>query len=144
MDATLYENDFYAWATRNAKLMREGKLSEIDVDHIAEELEEMSGSQRRELVSRLAVLTAHLLKWQYEPELRGRSWKLTIMSQRDNLADLLDESPSLKSQSGPLLPKAYGRAKRYASIQTGLSETAFPDLCPYSFDQLIDPDYWPK
>ena len=83
-----YEEDFYAWTTHNVKLLREGKLSEIDVEHIAEEIESMGKSEKRELLSRLAVLMAHLLKWKFQPARRSKSWALTIKNQRIELDDL--------------------------------------------------------
>jgi hypothetical protein len=69
----LYEKDFYAWANKNAELLRTGKLSEVDAENIAEELETMGRSEKRELTNRLAVLLAHLLKWVFQPELRSNS-----------------------------------------------------------------------
>src|SRR5579872_5517180 len=93
-----YEKDFYAWAVHNARLLRAGKLSEIDVENIAEEIESMGKSEKRELISRLAILLSHLLKWKCQPERRSRSWKLTIKEQRFELIDLLAESPSLKHE----------------------------------------------
>ncbi|CAN5793341.1 hypothetical protein BH10CHL1_BH10CHL1_09820 [soil metagenome] len=60
--AQVYEQDYYTWLTANANLIRQGKLAEIDVDHIAEELEALSKREKRELVSRLTILLAHLLK----------------------------------------------------------------------------------
>ena len=73
-----YEQDFFAWAMKNAELIRQGRLSEIDAEHIAEELEDMGGSSKRELTNRLGVLLAHLLKWKYQPEQRSSSWSGTI------------------------------------------------------------------
>lgn len=96
MSRTLYEQDFYAWANRNAQLIRAGKLSEIDVENIAEELEGMGRSEKRAFINRLAILLAHLLKWHFQPALRSRSWQYTIRAQRDQLYDLLEDSPSLK------------------------------------------------
>ncbi len=73
-----YEEDFYAWALNNADLLRQGRFTEIDVDNIAEELESMGRSERRQLANRLEVLLAHLLKWRYQPARRGNGWRYTI------------------------------------------------------------------
>jgi len=81
----LYDRDFYAWANEQAALLRAGKLSDADVANIAEEIESMGRSEKRELVSRLVVLLLHLLKWQYQPARRGRSWQVTIENTRDEL-----------------------------------------------------------
>jgi hypothetical protein len=79
-----YETDFYAWALHNAQLLREGKFSELDVDHLVEELEDM-GNNKPELASRFIILIAHLLKWEYQPERRGRSWERSIDEQRSQI-----------------------------------------------------------
>ena len=76
--ATTYENDIVAWAKEQAYLLRSGKLSALDIEHIAEEIEDVGKSEQRELASRMAVLLAHLLKWQYQPERQSRSWQRTI------------------------------------------------------------------
>jgi hypothetical protein len=94
----LYDRDFHAWAQEQASLLRSGRLSEADVNHIAEEIESMGKTEKRELVSRLTVLLLHLLKWRYQPERRGRSWEATIRVQRGLLADHLTDNPSLKAQ----------------------------------------------
>jgi len=140
----LYEKDFYAWANKNAELLRAGRLSEVDAGNIAEELETMGRSEKRELTNRLAVLLAHLLKWVFQPELRSNSWKYTIRGQRDDILDILEESPSLRSEIDERLVKAYEKATRLAAEQTGLEEGNFPANCPYSFDQAMDKDFWPE
>jgi hypothetical protein len=125
--AETYEQDFYAWAIHNAELLRQGRLSEIDVEHIAEELECMGRSERRELMSRLAVLLAHLLKWVYQPHRRSRSWRAAIEGQREDLKVLLEESPSLKPELEQKLNEAYRRAKRknrLVSIKTAFLKSA--------------------
>jgi len=138
-----YEKDFYAWTTHNAKLLREGKLSEIDVENIAEEIESMGKSDKRELISRLAVLLAHLLKWEFQSERRGNSWKYTIKEQRFRLQDLLKDSPSLKKSLEENLNHAYEHALVIAVGETDLSERAFPKKCPFSLQQALDKDFLP-
>ena len=59
-----YATDFFGWATEQAELLRAGRLAEADIGNIAEEIESMGRGEKRELVNRLAVLLAHLLKWQ--------------------------------------------------------------------------------
>ena len=145
LEKTIYEQDFQAWALENAALLRQGKLADIDVLHIAEELEGMGASERRELQSRLQVLVCHLLKYQYQPERRGKSWLLTIGHQRDAIESLLKQSPSLR----PLLDDAeemadiYTKAVRDAVIETELDRHLFPVRCPYAIDQLLDGDFLP-
>src|ERR1700712_4659540 len=93
----LYDQDFYAWANEQAGLLRAGRLSEADIEHIAEEIESMGRSEKRELVNRLTVVLLHLLKWQFQPVLRGSSWRLTLEEQRNQLEDHIADNPSLKS-----------------------------------------------
>jgi hypothetical protein len=142
--AEAYELDFYAWAMKNAEIIREGRLEEIDAENIAEELESIGKSQKRALASRLVVLLAHLLKWQYQPESRTRSWKNTIKVQRLDLRELLDESPSLRPSLQEALVSAYTKARLLAAPDTGLDETELPEGCPFTIEQALDPDYWPQ
>jgi hypothetical protein len=138
-----YEKDFYAWSIHNAKLLREGKLSEIDIENIAEEIESMGKSEKRELISRLAVLLAHLLKWEFQSERRGNSWTYTIKEQRLRLQDLLNDSPSLKKSLKENLDHAYEHALIIAVGETDLSERSFPKKCPFSLQQALDKDFLP-
>lgn len=96
MSHTRYETDVVAWANEQAALLRSGKLSEIDIEKIAEEIEDVGKSEQRELASRMTVLIAHLLKWKYQPARRGTSWERTIKAQRKEVLYSLKESPSLK------------------------------------------------
>lgn len=143
-DSLSYEKDFYAWAMHNAELIKEGRLTEADAEHIAEELESMGRSDKRELMSRFAILLAHLLKWQFQPERRGNSWKYTIEEQRLEIIDLLDESPSLKSELEKKVGMAYQKALLMAIKETGLSKNVFPVDCPFSLEQAIKREYLPS
>jgi len=141
--AVSYEKDFYAWAMKNAEFVRQGQWGEIDHEHVAEELESMGRREKRELVSRLAVLLAHLLKWQSEPERRSESWKYTIETQREDISDLLEDSPSLCYETGEKLAKAYKKAVRLAVRETGMQKSVFPEICPFSFEQALNDDFFP-
>src|SRR5713226_8402736 len=92
----LYDRDFFEWTQCNAALLRAGRFDQADVEHIAEEIEDMGKSERHELENRLLVLLAHLLKWRLQPERRGRSWRATIRVQRNGLLRLLRKMPSLR------------------------------------------------
>jgi len=139
-----YEADFHAWALNNARLLREGKLSELDAEHIAEELESIGASEQRELLSRLQVLILHLLKYQYQPERRARSWLLTINHQRTAIERLLEQSPSLRAMlSLENLARVYTKAVRDALIETDLEHHVFPVSLPYVQAQILDEDWLP-
>jgi hypothetical protein len=141
--AELYDRDFYEWTLRNAELLRAGKASEADLDHIAEEIEDMGKRERRELVSRLGVLIGHLLKWQAQPDRRSRSWEATIRLQREEISDLLEEMPSLRRYLEGNLARAYRHGVIAASTETRLPIEDFLSTSPFSLDVLLDPDFMP-
>ncbi len=142
--ASTYDDDFYGWAMEQAALLRERRLAAADIDNIAEEIERLGQSERRELVNRLAVLLAHLLKWEFQPGFRGNSWRLTIEEQRVRLDDHLGENPSLRPKLDSSIAKAYRLAVLAAQKETGLARTVFPQICPYSEAQIIDPTFLPE
>ncbi len=139
-----HDSDFYAWTQEQAGYLRAGRWHDIDLEHLAEELEHMGARERRELSHRLAVLLAHPLKWQHQPERRGNSWRLTIEVQRLDLAELLDQSPSLRLRLGERVSAAYRKAILLAAQETGLSKSQFPAECPYPVEGIMDAGYWPE
>jgi Domain of unknown function DUF29 len=141
--AELYDQDFYEWTVRNAELLRAGRASEADLEHVAEEIEDMGKRERRQLSSRLSVLVAHLLKWQAQPERRSQSWMGTIRVQRRELSDLLAEMPSLQRYLCEHLSDAYDHAVSIAAAETNLTEDCFPDSCPFPLEAVLDPDFLP-
>jgi hypothetical protein len=141
---SLYDRDFYAWANQQAALLRAGRFSEADIENIAEEIESMGRSEKRELVNRLSILLLHLLKWQFQPSHRGNSWRLSIANTRDELAEHLDDNPSLKSQLDQVIRSAYRRAANKAAAETGFERSTFPEESPYTFEQAISPEFWPE
>ena len=124
MKNSLYDRDFYAWANEQAALLRAGQLAEADIENIAEEIETMGRSEKRELVNRLTVLLLHLLKWQFQPSLHGNSWRLTIEEQRYRLEDHLKDNPSLKVQLGQAMRDAYRLALIEAADAKPVSRAA--------------------
>ena len=144
MKNSLYETDYYAWSNQQAALLRAGQLSDADVDNIAEEIESMGKGEKRELVSRLRVLLTHLLKWQLQPKRRGAGWEKTIRVQRHDIGFVLEDNPSLVPQLDQTIERAYRGAADDASIQTRLSAKNFPRTCPWSYQQMIDPGFWPE
>jgi hypothetical protein len=143
LSASLYERDFYAWANQQAALLRAGNLSSADIEHIAEEIESMGKTEKRELVNRLAVLLLHLLKWQFQPERRGASWEATITVQRRDIASHLEDNPSLKSKLSEAILYSYKNAAILAAGETILPKETFPATCPWPFESFIDEDFWP-
>ncbi len=139
----LYGRDFYAWTTEQAELLRAGRLSDADIQNIAEEIESLGKREKRELASRLTVLVLHLLKWRYQPVLRSRTWRLTLEEQRNQFEDHLADNPSLKSGIGGTIQTAYRDAVLRAARETGFERDAFPFVCPWSIDQLVDRNFYP-
>ena len=142
--SSLYESDFHAWANRPADKLRAGAIEDSELVHIAEEIESMGISQRRELLGRVRVLLIHLLKWRFQPGLRSASWRATINAQRREIADLLDQMPSLRPVLAAGFDKTYARAIADAADETGLPGTDFPGSCPFSLDQALNPDFLPE
>ncbi len=138
-----YEQDLVAWAEANACLLRAGRLSEVDAEHIAEELEDVGKSERRALGSHLRNLMLHLLKWQFQPGLRGPSWRRSIQNSRQEIQVVVADSPSLRPRVQDLVADEYPRALRLAVTDTGLPTRAFPADCPYAVEQLLDDDWLP-
>jgi hypothetical protein len=143
MNKAAYDLDFYGWANEQAQVLREGRLTEADIAHIAEEIESMGRSEKRELVSRLVVLLTHLLIWRYQPAGRGSSWRASITVQRRRLSDHLEDNPSLRPRIPDAMTSAYGDARIVAGDETKLGETAFPETAPWLFDDVMNIDYWP-
>jgi len=142
--ASLYEVDFYGWTQEQVELLRSGRLSEIDLYNVIEEIEDMGKRQKQELRSRLTILFMHLLKWQYQPNLQGKSWVSTIKIQRFEIKNHLAENPSLKPSLGSFIEKAWKAALLKAEHETGLSSSTFPQECPWTFEQMMDDGFWPE
>ena len=133
----VYKEDFYSWAFHQARLVREGRLTEIDRVHIAEELEDLGRTERRSLRSALARVIQHLLKWDFQPAKRTASWQNSINVHRVHASQDLRENPGLKFQLDEIVGEAYEVATAYAVEDTGLSRSTFPASCPYTFDVIM-------
>lgn len=141
----LYEQDIFLWTVRNAELLRAGRLEEADLEHIAEEIEDMGTSQQRELGSRLRVLLTHLLKMRAEPQSRAcQGWKATVATQRYDILQLLGAAPSLNSRVTPDVAKVYKLAVARAAAGTKLLEASFPRTCPFTAEQILDEEFFPE
>jgi hypothetical protein len=141
--SALYDEDFAAWAIEMARLLRARRLDDIDIEHLAEEIEDLANRDRRELLSRARAILKHLLEWQYQPEKRSRSWRSTIAAQRAEIDQLLEQSPSLRQALPASAPRVYRDAVTAASIETGLPEGSFPRECPFSPEQILDRRFLP-
>jgi hypothetical protein len=140
LPGTLYDQDLAAWAEQQATLLREGRTEALDTANLIEELEATSGSLRRELKRRLRILLLHLLRWQFQPRRRSRGWVATIAEQRDQIKDLLDESPSLRREIEATAMAAWPQARKRAAIESGLPRETFPADLPYDLSQILGED----
>ena len=138
-----YEEDFFLWTQRQAALIRAGQFDLVDWENVALEIGAIGGRERRELGTRLKILTMHLLKWQFQPQRRSKSWRGTINDQRDEIEQLLEEDPSLRREIEALIGKRYRIARANAAAETGLALRTFPSRCPYAADQILDDTYFP-
>ena len=138
---TLYEQDFYSWIQHHVALLKDSRFNEIDVDNLIEELEGMAKKDERELISRLIILIAHLLKWQYQADRQSNSGLSSIIEQRAQVLFLLEDVPGLRNKMSDAMLRAYPKALEVAVKETGLS--GFPTACLYSEKQLLDEDFYP-
>ncbi|CAK0753198.1 DUF29 domain-containing protein [Gammaproteobacteria bacterium] len=139
-----HETDFYSWTQEQASLLKQGRFQDIDIENLIEELQDMGRSERRELENRLAVLLAHLLKWQYQALHRGNSWEATIGEQRLQVHKGLRENPSLKPRISDIVQDAYDAARFQAMKETNLNLNTFPTECPWAVPQVLDNNFWPE
>ncbi|MGK7943575.1 MAG: DUF29 domain-containing protein [Microcystaceae cyanobacterium] len=141
--STLYEQDYYLWLEKTTQLLKEGRLSALDIDNLIEEIQDMGISQKKSVKSNLIVLLWHLLKYKYQPEKQSNSWLLTIDEHRDRLNDDFFHSPSLKRYFEEIFDEAYYKARKKAAIETGLSLETFPLDCPFTKEEILNFDYFP-
>lgn len=140
----LYDTDFYRWTQTMAAALRQGRWQELDPDNLAEEIESLGRSDKRALKHRLEVLLMHLLKWQYQPEKRSDSWRVTIVEQRLRILDLLSDSSSLKPYLEAEFANGYINACKLTVAETGLDATVFPDQCQFGFKTIMREDFLPN
>jgi hypothetical protein len=140
-DLDLYETDFYQWTQVQAKLLSQGQWTALDIENLVEEIESLGKQQKQELRNRLGVLIGHLLKWEYQPELRGKSWKATIWEQREQVLDILQDNPSLKPYLEEAVQKGFRQGLSLVLRETPLDFDVLPKECPYTIAQVLDPQF---
>ena len=140
---TLYDQDFLLWTQQQVECLKKGRWVALDIEHLVEELEALGRSEQKELGSYLQVLLMHLLKCQYQPERRTKSWDNTLSNCRDKIQDCLEDTPSLQRflQEPEWIEKYYRRARRDAAKETQKSVEIFPTECPFTIEQIRDPNF---
>jgi hypothetical protein len=134
---TAYKHDLYSWAKEQAALLLSGRFSDLDLEHIAEELIGVGDEQYHKLQSALTIVLMHLLKWDYQPQWRSRSCVLTIREHRRRITRVLNRNPGLKSELQLAISEAYEDAIDRAADETGLPEKKFPIRCEYTWEDII-------
>lgn len=142
--SNLYECDFNLWVEATVQLLREGRLTELDVVNLLEEVESMGNSDKHALSSDLVVVLLHLLKWQYQPHKRTRSWEKSIAEHRRRIDECFEASPSLKRYYLQIFDKCYRNARKQTKIETKLPLDHFPEICPFTSEQVLDEDFLPE
>jgi hypothetical protein len=139
--SSLYEDDLYAWANRQAELLRAGRLDELDLDHIAEEIDDVGSEICERLESALTILFMHMLKWDFQPERRSRSWEATIREQRKRVATLMRKNPSLKARLAAAQQSGYDYGRDKASGETDIPVETFLETSPYSWQDVTEREF---
>jgi hypothetical protein len=141
-----YDKDVILWSEEQARMLRARRFAELDIEHLADEIEDVGKSEKRELASRMAVLLAHLLKWTRQPENQTNSWRSTIIVQRKRIALAIKETPSLKAvmRDRDWQDAVWLDALAQACEETGLADETLPEACPWTMERAADPDFWPE
>ncbi len=142
-EPNLYEQDFHAWTQQQVAVLQQQCWQNLDREHLIEEIDSLGRQQRQELENRLGVLLGHLLKWKFQPQQRSRSWQITLREQRRRIRKLIEQNPSLQPYIAAALQDGYENAIDLAIGDPDLPDETFPVACPYSFEQAMDPDFFP-
>ena len=145
MGTTSYDGDVIAWSREQADLLRAGKFSQLDIEHLADEIEDVGKSEQRELASRMVVLLTQLLKWHHQPDRRGHSWLDTIEGQRKAIVRRVVRTPSLKAtlRDADWRDDAWEDARLTAIAETGLDGSHFPETCPWRQEDVLSAGWLP-
>jgi hypothetical protein len=140
----LYHQDLYAWTQEQAALLDARQFDALDLANLIEELLDVGSSQYLAVSSAVYQILVHLLKWQYQPGKRSRSWRTSLLEHRTRIPRHVRRSPSLRGAIPQMLIEEYPGACRKASVQTGLPLATFPEHCPWTIEQVLDEDFWPE
>jgi hypothetical protein len=144
MDNTLYEQDFYSWTHQQSELLRQKHFDQLDLSHLVEELTDLGNRHYDQLESRLMQLIAHLLKWKVQHWRCSNSWRATIRVQRTSINKLLLRNPGLKSRIDEALADSWAEARDLAIAETDLPDSNFPETCPFTLEEIMNPDFFPE
>ncbi len=140
---TLYDTDFALWAEQTAQMLKGGLISDVDLKHLVEEVEDLSGRERDALYSNLKIVLLHLLKWEFQRHKQTNSWRASVVEHRQRIKRQVKKSPSLKPYPEEILSECYTEARELASVETELPLDTFPAECPYAIAIILNPDFLP-
>jgi hypothetical protein len=143
VETPLYERDFCLWVEEQARLLKEGRLEQLDVVNLIDEIEDLSINRKHAVTSNLVVILKHLLKHQYQPRRRSRSWLASIAEHRRRLRKEFQHAPSLRGYAREQFEECYQDGRRQALIETGMGPDALPSAPPYTLEQALDPEFLP-
>ena len=140
-----YETDFYAWTQQQAKAIRAKDVAALDIEHVAEEIDDLGVNIQHAITSQLERLLLHLLKWRYDPaQDPRRGWRVSILDARHEIAKHLRRNPSLRDYPAGECPDAYRYARQVAALETDLPLATFPEACPWLIEQVLDDAFLPE
>jgi hypothetical protein len=142
--AKLYDQDLYAWTNHTISLLRNRQFDTLDIEHLVEEIEDMSKRDFRSLESFLNNLIMHLLKWKYQPGIQSGSWRSSISNARKSIQKVVRDSPSFVPKLAATFVGEYESAREEASYQTGLPIATFPVDCPFTLEQVLEKEWLPE
>ncbi|WP_252177778.1 DUF29 domain-containing protein [Endozoicomonas sp. 4G] len=148
----LYDTDFYTWSYQQAELIKQGRFDELDMDNLAEEVEDMGRARQRSVESRLSQLLMHSLKWQMQSKKNDlhdmdrwfRSWSISIGKQRDAIEHELKKNPGLYHKLEEIFLESYQYARKLAAREMQCKPDAFPSECPWTYDEIMEDDWLPE
>lgn len=137
---TLYEQDFCEWSLAQASHLRNGEITELDIENLIEEIEDLGRSNKSSLRNYLIRLMIHLLKMKYASHQKGTSlsWDSSILCSREEIEFLLKTNPSLKNVMKNLYNDCYQTARKRVSLETSIKVEDFPKECPWSIEEILN------
>lgn len=143
--SSTYEADFYTWTLEQAAALRDGRIAELDIEHLAEEIEDLGKEVFGKLASSFRVVLIYLLKWDHQPERRSRSWVASIDVHRVRIGYVLEDNPALSRRQAEAIARAYREARIKAAFEMKRDKRELPSECPYGIDDILSrPIEWPE
>ena len=133
----LYDEDFALWIEEQVVALRAGDVAGLDTENLIEELEGLTKRDQRALGSQLKRIMAHLLKQRYQAQRASRSWQDSIQDGREEIADILEQSPSLRNTLPDLMRKNYPRAVAQAARDSRFPLEHFPERPPFDLAEVL-------